>query len=42
MKTDRGFICKDAENITLKNVKIDAQEPIYQTNGCKNINIIDK
>lgn len=40
MKTKRGFVCKDAENITLKNVDIICKKPVYQTNKCKNINII--
>jgi DNA sulfur modification protein DndE len=41
MKTNKGFICKNAEDITLKNVNINCKKPVYQTNKCKNINIIN-
>lgn len=37
----KGFVCKDAEDIYLKHVKIDASKPLYDTNGCKNISIVE-
>jgi len=36
-----GFVSKDAEDIYLKHVKIHTEEPVYKTNGCKNINITE-
>ncbi len=41
LTTKKGFTCKDAENIYLKRVTINASKPIYDTNGCKNISIIN-
>lgn len=39
----KGFNCVDAADIDLKKVKIstDNNEPLFTTNGCKNINIHD-
>jgi len=37
----KGFTSKDAENVYLKHVTINASKPIYDTNGCKNINVVD-
>jgi hypothetical protein len=39
----KGFSCVDAADIDLKKVKIstDNNEPLFSTNGCKNINIHD-
>jgi len=34
-----GFECKDAEDIYMKHVKINCKEPVFKTNGCKNIHI---
>ena len=41
IKSDKGFESVDAADIDLKNVKIDAHKPIYETHGCKNINVHD-
>ncbi|MGC8749706.1 glycoside hydrolase family 28 protein [Hydrotalea sp.] len=36
-----GFSCENAANLYLKNVHIIAEQPVYETNGCKNIQIED-
>ena len=37
----KGFVSKNAEDIYLKHVIINASKPIYDTNGCKNISVVD-
>lgn len=37
----KGFVSKNAEDIYLKHVTINASKPIYDTNGSKNISVIE-
>ncbi len=37
----KGLVCKDAEDIYLKHVKLNTSKPLYDTNGCKNISVVD-
>lgn len=41
LKTIGGFTCKNAEDITLKHVKITCSGEPFEKNGCKNIHIIE-
>ena len=41
IKANKGFDCIDASDIDLKKVTIISSQPIYNTNGCKNINVHD-
>lgn len=41
IKSDKGFESIDAADIELKKVTILSSKPVYKTNGCKNINVID-
>jgi polygalacturonase len=38
---NEGFVAKDANDIFLKKVTINAPEPLYTTNNCKNIKVED-
>ena len=41
IRSDKGFESIDASDIDLKKVTIISRQPIYETHGCKNINIHD-
>jgi polygalacturonase len=41
LTTKKGFVSKNAEDIYLKHVTINASKPVYDTNGCKNISVVD-